>query len=75
MRYQGRIIRVHVRHHEASYELISGDPLPVTHHGHPLTIGKEKVTREISPVKLRPSPSQPTGRAPQPRRERKDSAS
>ena len=75
MRYQGRIIRVHVRQHEVSYELISGDPLPVNHHGHLLTIGKEKVTREISQIKPRPSPAQPTGRAPQPRRERTDGGS
>ena len=68
LRYQGRVIRVRVRQHEATYELLAGDPLATTHHGHPLTIGTEKVTREISAVKPRPSPSQPAGRAPQPRR-------
>src|SRR6201999_1277595 len=32
MRYQGRIIRVDVRHGAASYSLVAGDPLTVTHH-------------------------------------------
>ena len=75
MRYRGRVIRVHVRHHEATYELISGDPLPVSYHGHPLTIGTEKVTREISRPEPLPSPAQPPGRTPQPRRERSASGS
>ena len=66
MRYQGRIIRVHVTHHEASYQLLAGDPLPITHHGHPLTIGPDKMTREITAPKQLPAPAQPAGRAPQP---------
>jgi alpha,alpha-trehalose phosphorylase len=70
MRYRGRIIRVQVRHHEATYQLLAGDPLPITHHGDPLTIGQDEVTREISQPKLLPSPAQPPGRAPQPRRDR-----
>jgi alpha,alpha-trehalose phosphorylase len=75
MRFQGRIVRVHVRHHQATYEVISGDPLAITHHGHPLTISSEQTTREISEVKPRPSPSQPAGRAPQPRGGRGDGGS
>jgi alpha,alpha-trehalose phosphorylase len=75
LRYRGRIISVNVRHHQATYELLTGDPLDITHHGHPMTLGKEKVTREISLPKQSPSPAQPTGRAPQPRRERSDNPS
>ena len=75
MRYRGRVISVRVRHHEATYELISGDPLPVSHHGHPLTISSEKVTREISLVKPLPSPAQRPAAPRSPARERADGGS
>jgi alpha,alpha-trehalose phosphorylase len=67
MRYQGRTLRVNVRHGEARYEVLTGDPLPITHHGTPVTIGPEATAHKIPPLKSRPSPAQPTGRAPQPR--------
>jgi alpha,alpha-trehalose phosphorylase len=68
MRYRGRIIMVNVRHHEASYRLLAGDPLAITHHGNPVTVGPDMVTHDIPPLKSRPSPAQPSGRAPQPRK-------
>jgi alpha,alpha-trehalose phosphorylase len=64
MRYRGRILLVKISHDAATYSLISGDPLPITHHGEPLTIGPDEVTRPIPlPVQL-PPPSQPYGRVP-----------
>jgi alpha,alpha-trehalose phosphorylase len=68
MRYRGRILMVNVRHHDASYRLLAGDPLPITHHGTPLTVGPDMVTHDIPPLKSHPTPAQPSGRAPQPRK-------
>jgi alpha,alpha-trehalose phosphorylase len=68
MRYRGRILMVNVRHHEASYRLLAGDPLPIMHHGNPVTVGPDMVTHDIPPLKSRPTPAQPSGRAPQPRK-------
>jgi alpha,alpha-trehalose phosphorylase len=72
MRYQGRIIRVDVRHGTASYSLISGDPLAVTHHGQQLTIEKKAKSLDIPAPPVLPPPSQPAGRVPVSRRGRAD---
>jgi alpha,alpha-trehalose phosphorylase len=64
MRYQGRIIRVNVKHGSASYSLVAGDPLTVTHHGHQVTVDKEEVSLDIPQPPTLPTPSQPAGRAP-----------
>ena len=70
MRYRGRILRVVIREGAATYSLIAGDPLPITHHGHPLTVGPDETTLDIPAVKPLPPPSQPAGRVPQSRRDR-----
>ncbi|HEX2191582.1 MAG TPA: glycosyl hydrolase family 65 protein [Acidimicrobiales bacterium] len=50
---------------EATYELLSGEPLEVTHHGQALVLRPgERVTRPVPPPVTRPRPSQPAGRAP-----------
>jgi len=67
-RYRGRIVHVQVRAHEATYTLLSGDPIPITHHGQELSLGKQPVTRDIPLPEQLPSPSQPPGRVPQSRR-------
>ncbi|GGL20192.1 glycosyl hydrolase [Sphaerisporangium melleum] len=71
LRYRGRLLRVGVTHASTTYRLISGPPLPLTHHGERFTLGDELVTRSTvkgSPpgVEIR----QPPGRAPAPRRTR-----
>ncbi|MGH3250630.1 MAG: glycoside hydrolase family 65 protein [Trebonia sp.] len=72
MRYLGRIVLVEVRHDAATYSLITGDPLPITHHGETVTIGQDPVTLTIPlPVTL-PSPTQPPGRVPLSRRGRSE---
>jgi alpha,alpha-trehalose phosphorylase len=73
MRYQGRIVRVAVRRGAASYELLHGDPLPIKHHGQPVTVGPDEVTLDIPAVTPPPPPSQPQGRLPQQRHARGDS--
>jgi alpha,alpha-trehalose phosphorylase len=67
MRYQGRILVVNVRHGEARYKLLAGDPLSISHHGNPVTIGPDMAAHKIPPLKSSPTPAQPPGRAPQPR--------
>jgi len=70
MRYRGRIVHLAIRPGEATYSLLEGDPLPITHHGQLVTVGPDDVTLEIpAPVQM-PPPSQPAGRVPQPHRGR-----
>ncbi len=70
LRYQGRVVHVEARSGVAHYSLLSGDPLPITHHGQQVTIGEETVSMNIPRIKRLPSPSQPPGREPQTRRNR-----
>ena len=72
MRYRGRIIRVNVRHEGATYTLISGEPLPITHHGQQLTVGKDDQVMPLPVPPVRPAPVQPPGRVPASRRGRGD---
>jgi alpha,alpha-trehalose phosphorylase len=72
MRYRGRILHVQVRHEAATYTLIEGDPLPVTHHGEQVTVGADEVTLKIPAPRLLPPPVQPEGRVPLTRRGRSE---
>jgi alpha,alpha-trehalose phosphorylase len=74
LRYQGRIVRVVVRQGTATYSLLQGDPLSITHHGEPVTIGPDEATLKIAITTPPPPPSQPPGRHPQPRRARAEGA-
>ena len=56
MRYQGRIMHGERPPPRASYRLLAGDPLSITHHGNPVTIGPDMVTHDIPPLKSRPHP-------------------
>jgi alpha,alpha-trehalose phosphorylase len=63
--YRERCLRVSATATEATYELRSGYPLEITHHGEVLLLSdKETVTRPIPPAPPRPTPSQPPGREP-----------
>jgi alpha,alpha-trehalose phosphorylase len=63
--YRGRRIKVEVDHDWARYELLSGPPLEVSHHGEALTIeAGEPTEREVPAAPEREAPSQPPGRAP-----------
>jgi len=64
MRYRGRKLSVTIRGARVRYELIEGDPLPVTHHGEEFELGHRAVERKIPPVKAGARPEQPYGRAP-----------
>jgi alpha,alpha-trehalose phosphorylase len=64
MRYRGRKLRVTIALDRAKYELIEGDPMPVTHHGEEFELGKKPVERKIPRVEASPRPEQPHGRPP-----------
>jgi alpha,alpha-trehalose phosphorylase len=70
LRHRGRIVHVEVRSGAARYSLLSGDPLPISHHGQQVKLGRETVALDIPPIEPLPSPSQPPGRAPLSRRSR-----
>jgi alpha,alpha-trehalose phosphorylase len=64
MRYRGRKLSVTIRGGRVRYELIEGDPLPVTHHGEEFELGHRAAERKVPPVKAGPRPEQPYGRPP-----------
>jgi alpha,alpha-trehalose phosphorylase len=63
--YRGRNIEVDLEPHHATYRLLAGEPLEVTHHGRPIKISAGKEARHAIPkVPQRDPPSQPRGREP-----------
>jgi alpha,alpha-trehalose phosphorylase len=62
--YRQRCLRVSATQEEATYTLVEGEPLSLTHHGEPLLVGAEPVSRPIPPPVSRPRPTQPPARAP-----------
>jgi alpha,alpha-trehalose phosphorylase len=70
MRYRGRIVKVSISGKGATYCLLSGQPLNITHHGDPVTVTEEEQTFKIPTAPALPRPSQPAGRAPLPHRAR-----
>jgi alpha,alpha-trehalose phosphorylase len=68
MRYRDRLILVTVRAHAATYELLEGAEIELTHHGERFTLVDKPVEMDIPTIPSRPRPSQPAGREPLPRR-------
>jgi alpha,alpha-trehalose phosphorylase len=64
LRYRGRKLKVTVTAGRAKYELIDGDPLPLTHHGKQFKLGVKAVVHHIPVVHAGPRPEQPPGRTP-----------
>ncbi len=64
VRYRGRKLRVAIKPGHARYELLNGDPLPVTHHGEEFELGTKAVERKVPSIKAGPRPEQPPGRPP-----------
>jgi len=63
--YRGRSIRVEATATEARYQLRTGAPIELSHHGERLTVtAAAPVTRPIPPVPVHPTATQPPGRAP-----------
>ena len=64
MRYRGRKLSVTISGGRVRYQLVEGDPLPVTHHGEEFELGHRAVDRRVPPVKAGPRPEQPPERPP-----------
>jgi alpha,alpha-trehalose phosphorylase len=64
IRYRGRKLSVTISGSRVRYQLVEGDPLPVTHHGEEFELGHRAVDRRVPPVKAGPRPEQPPGRPP-----------
>jgi alpha,alpha-trehalose phosphorylase len=63
--FRGRRLRVEVRHAEATYSLLDGEPLEITHHGEVEKLSAEHpITRPIPAPPVRETPTQPLGRTP-----------
>jgi alpha,alpha-trehalose phosphorylase len=63
--YRGRSLRVEATKTEATYRLLEGPPLPISHHRTPLTITADAATTlPIPPMPEQPTPVQPPGRTP-----------
>ncbi|MFI5941883.1 glycoside hydrolase family 65 protein [Streptomyces uncialis] len=61
----GRRLRVEITGDSASYSVLSGEPLRVTHYGKPLLVTRGSPERRgIRPVPVRPAPEQPPHRGP-----------
>ncbi|HTU04975.1 MAG TPA: glycosyl hydrolase family 65 protein, partial [Trebonia sp.] len=65
LRYRGRIVLVQVKSRQATYTLLSGDPMPITHHAQQVTLGTDPISLDIPSIDPLPRPSQPPGREPQ----------
>ena len=61
--WRGRLLRVTLERGEASYELLSGDPVEIHHHGERVAVDG-RVSRPIPPAPPRARPAQPPGREP-----------
>jgi alpha,alpha-trehalose phosphorylase len=68
MRYRGRRLMVDVRSDGATYRVLEGSPLEISHHGETLTVDAEPVSRPIPALAPTPRPTQPHGREPLSRR-------
>jgi alpha,alpha-trehalose phosphorylase len=64
IRYRGRKLSVTISGNRVRYQLVEGDPLPVTHHGEEFELGHRAVDRRVPPYKAGPRPEQPPGRPP-----------
>jgi alpha,alpha-trehalose phosphorylase len=61
----GRLVKVDVTHREATYTLLEGSPMEITHHGELVSLEtKTPVRRRLPKLPSPPTPRQPPGRAP-----------
>jgi alpha,alpha-trehalose phosphorylase len=66
--FRGRCLKVEAMPRTASYVLLEGEPLELTHHGERIIVTTaEAVTQPIPSAPERPTPAQPAGRSPTPR--------
>jgi alpha,alpha-trehalose phosphorylase len=66
IRYRNRRLLLTITAAEATYELLSGEPLVITHHGDRILLTRSPVVLGIPPIPVSPRPAQPPSRAPFP---------
>jgi alpha,alpha-trehalose phosphorylase len=67
--FRGRRLRVDIAPTEATYSLLQGEPLEISHHDEAVTVRPDKpLTRPIPRPSAREAPEQPPGRVPPRRR-------
>jgi alpha,alpha-trehalose phosphorylase len=70
MRYRGRLLAVDVTHRRATYRVLEGPPIELTHHGERLRVtADEPATADVPATPTKEPPRQPPGRAPAIRRQ------
>jgi alpha,alpha-trehalose phosphorylase len=63
--FRGRRLKLAFDRNQATYTLLEGPPLSITHHGDPLEIpANTALTKPIPATPPRAAPTQPTGRKP-----------
>ncbi len=67
LRWQGRQLRIAITAEEATYELVDGPPMRLRHHGEPLALAHDPVSRPLPAVVIADPVEQPFGRAPRAR--------
>ena len=67
LKWQGRQLRVTISPEEAEYQLVSGPPMRLRHHGEPVALAEDPVTRAIPAPDYVEPVEQPYGRAPRAR--------
>ncbi len=67
LKWQGRQIRVTITAEEAEYQLVSGPPMRLRHHGEPVALAEEPEIRPIPAPDYVEPVEQPFGRAPRAR--------
>jgi alpha,alpha-trehalose phosphorylase len=63
--FRGRRLKVEFDRHEATYTLLEGPPLAITHHGDRVEIRADAaLTKPVPAAPVRAAPTQPAGRTP-----------
>ena len=69
LEFRGRRLKVEVMPRQATYRLVTGEPVEIGHHGERFELpGDQAITRPIPPAPAREAPRQPPGREPARRR-------
>jgi alpha,alpha-trehalose phosphorylase len=67
--FRDRCIMVEAEHDQATYTLVDGEAIEISHHGEPIELRRDRpVIRPVPPASERETPTQPPGRAPARRR-------
>ena len=66
MRFRGRLLRCTVTRHEATYELVAGEPMVLMHHGDQQRLEEEPIRLKIPAIHAARAPISPRAASPSP---------